>query len=94
MHAIQLSRGSSGPSQARRAARIAAGVAAAIFAAVVVVVALGVRGVDASPPAVAAVAASGHASVETPGRDPSLPSAKAVFDVQTMVVPDELPATF
>jgi hypothetical protein len=93
MDAIHVLRGSSVAARARWAMTIAA--AAAFSAAVVAVVTFGAHAVHASPPTAATLAATGRATVDTsPGRDPSLPSAQAVFDVQTGVLTDELPPSF
>lgn len=93
MDAIHVSRGSPLPPRARWAMTIAA--AAAFLAAVVAGGTLGAHAVHASAPTAATYAATGRAAVDTsPRGDPSLPSAQAVLDVQTRILPDELPPSF
>lgn len=93
MHAISVLRGPSDTIRKRRAVTFAA--AAALFAAVIAAVTIGARVVHASPPAATAPVASGRTAVDaSPGRDPSVPSAQAVFEGQTKVAPDEMTATF
>jgi len=80
------------PARTRWAMTVAA---ATLLAAVIAGVTGAARAVHASPPAAKALVASGRSAVEaTPRRDPSVPSAQAVFEGQTRVAPDEIPPTF
>jgi len=93
MNAIRGVRESIDPSRAGWAVTIVG--AAAILAAVVVAATFGARAVHASPPATAMAAALAPEAVAASlARDPSVPSAQAVFSGRTNVLPDEQPASF
>lgn len=93
MDAQQISGGS--PVRPRAKAVVTIAAAAAFLGGVVVVVNLPAQAGHASPVAASTFAAPGRAVVDpSPSGDPSVPSAKAVFDVNTRVLAEELPPTF